>query len=112
MFNFGAKKIPQISADEVKKAIEGKEDVFLLDVRTPGEYADGKIQGSVNLSVDQVASKIVSLIPDKEKKIYVYCLSGSRSTHAVDTMIKLGYRQVYNMTSGLLAWRIKRYTLV
>jgi len=36
-------------------------------------------------------------------------LSGSRSVHAVDAMARMGYKKVYNMTNGLLAWRVKGY---
>lgn len=94
-----------ISAEEVKKAIDEKQDIVLLDVRTPAEYAKGSITGSINVPVDSVSEKISSFIPDKTKTVYVYCLSGSRSMMAADMLIKLGYTNVYSMTSGLLAWR-------
>lgn len=101
--------IPQIDATEVKKAIDARKNFVLLDVRTPEEFAKGNIAGSVNLPVDQVQEKVVQTLPDKSKIMYVYCLSGSRSAQAVTDMIKLGYSQVYSMTSGLLAWRAKKY---
>ena len=103
---------PQISADEVYKAINDKMDIVLLDVRTPGEYSKGKIEGSINIPVDDVSSKIAATIPDKNKTIYVYCLSGSRSIVAVETMIQLGYTNIFSMTSGLLMWRSKKYPMV
>ncbi len=102
--------LPNISAEKVKMAIDAKTDVLLLDVRTTSEYARGKIAGAINVPVDEVANKIASVLPDKTKTIYVYCLSGSRSVFAVDAMLKLGYKNVFNMTSGLLAWRVKGYT--
>lgn len=104
--------IQQITAEEVKKSLDTKEDVLLLDVRTDGEFSRGKIEGGINLPVDEVAAKIESLIPNKSQKIYVYCLSGSRSVHAVEAMVKLGYQNVFNVTSGLLAWRTKGYPVV
>ncbi len=111
MFGFFAPDVPQISADEVKQALDKKQDVFILDVRTPGEFDSARIKGAINVPVDQIEDKILSVIPDKKKKIYVYCLSASRSVSAVDRMIKLGYSEVYNLTSGLLAWRAKQYPL-
>ena len=99
----------QITAEKVKAAIDNKEDFALLDVRTTAEYARGKIGGSINLPVDEVSQKIEEVIPDKEQTVYVYCLSGSRSVHAVDAMARMGYKKVYNMTNGLLAWRVKGY---
>jgi rhodanese-related sulfurtransferase len=110
MFNISSPNVPQIDASDVKKAIDTKADVFLLDVRTPQEFAKGNIAGSRNLPVDEVQNKVEKLLPDKSKTIYVYCLSGSRSVHAVAAMVKLGYKNVYDMRSGLLAWRVKGYT--
>ncbi len=109
MDNFNEPEVPQVSAEEVNKAISGGKNQIILDVRTAGEYSRGKINPSINIPLDEVACKIGDTIPDKESVIYVYCLSGSRSVHAVDTMIKMGYKNVYNMTSGLLAWRAKGY---
>ena len=102
-------QVPQISVDEVNKALDLKDKILLLDVRTSGEYSRGKIEGSINLPVEEVDKQIESVIPDKSAKIYVYCLSGSRSIIAVDTMIKIGYVNVFNVTSGLLAWRVNGY---
>ena len=103
---------PQISADEVQKMINEKADFILLDVRTPGEYSREKIEGSINIPVDTIANQIIAAVPDKNKTIYTYCLSGSRSNVAVDSMIQLGYTSVFSMTSGLLMWRSKKYPLV
>lgn len=103
---------PQITADEVYKAVREKADVILLDVRTPGEYGKGKIEGSINIPIDTIAEQVATIIPDKNKTIYVYCLSGSRSSVAVETMVQLGYTKVFSMTSGLLMWRSKKYQLV
>lgn len=112
MDDFSEPKVPQVTAEDVKKAIDGKESFILLDVRTPEEYARGKIAGSINLPVDKVDCDIVKVVPDKSAKVYVYCLSGSRSVHAVDVMVKLGYSNVFDMKQGLLAWRAKYFPLV
>jgi phage shock protein E len=112
MFDNTGPNVPQLSADDVKSAIDTGKNIILLDVRTTGEYSRGKIANSINLPVDEVSCKVESVIPDKEATVYVYCLSGSRSIHAVDTMIKLGYKHVYDMANGLLAWRVKGYPTV
>jgi rhodanese-related sulfurtransferase len=103
--------IPQITADEVKKAIDEKADVIILDVRTPEEFNRDHINESINIPVDELINKISEIMPDKNKLIYVYCLSGSRSDFAVNMMKQLGYSNVFSMTSGLLMWRSKRYPL-
>lgn len=109
MFGFLAPNVPQITADEVKQSLDQNQDVILLDVRTKEEFANYRIKGAINLPVDEVPDKITSIIRDKKKRIFVYCLSASRSVHAVEAMKKLGYTDVFNITSGLLAWRAKKY---
>ena len=108
MFGFSTPKVPQVVAEDVKKAIDAKESFILLDVRTPGEFAKGSIEGSINVPVDKI-NTVFDSVPDKSAKVYVYCLSGSRSAQAVDAMVKLGYTNVFDMKSGLLAWRGKGY---
>ncbi len=56
-------------------------------------------------------NKILSVISDKNKLIYVYCLSGSRSDVVVNIMKQSDYMNVFSMTSGLLMWRFKKYQL-
>lgn len=112
MFNIFGPSVPKISAADVKQALDEKQKVTILDVRTPQEYANAKIAGSINLPVDQVTQKVSSIIPDKQQTVYVYCLSGSRSVQAVAAMKRLGYSHVYDMQSGLLAWRVKKFPLI
>ena len=104
-------KVPEIDASEVFKEIQAKKDVQILDVRTEAEYSRGNIVGSINIPVDKVSLEVEKILPDKNKTTYVYCLSGSRSTVAVEEMMKIGYKNVYSMTSGLLSWRSKQYPL-
>jgi rhodanese-related sulfurtransferase len=111
MPNLLTSKAPEVSAEEVKKAIDTKQKFIILDVRTPQEYEKGHIQASILLPHDTVSAKVTALIPDKTQKVYVYCLSGSRSAQAAKTMRDLGYADVYTMSNGLLDWRIKKYPL-
>ncbi len=110
MFNF-LKSVQSVTAEEVKQALDAKEDVTIVDVRTPEEYKKGHLDGSLLLPVDTVSKQAASLLKDKKKTLYVYCLSGSRSMQATDILLKLGYTKAFNMTSGLLAWRAKEYPL-
>lgn len=112
MFNLFGPKVPQIVTSDVKNAIDANKKFILLDVRTVGEYSKGKIKGSINVPLDQVHKQITKTIPDKNSLVYIYCLSGARSESAAQIMLKLGYTNVQNMTSGLLAWRAKGYSLV
>jgi rhodanese-related sulfurtransferase len=112
IFGFNESKVPTVEPEIVKKAMDTREDFVLLDVRTPEEYKRGKLTGSINVGVNEVGQKVQSIIPDHSKKIFVYCLSGARSTVAVEIMRKLGYTNTFNMSHGLLAWRAKYFPVV
>lgn len=60
----------------------------LLDVRTPAEYAQGHIPGSVNRPLDQMAS----ISQDKRTPLFVYCYSGARSGQACSWLRANGYQ--------------------
>ena len=98
-----------VQPEDVKKAIDTHEQCVILDVRTPGEYSRGNIAGSINVPVDDLSRKITDVIPDTSARIYVYCLSGNRSSRAVAFMLGIGYTNVYNMQYGLLGWRAKYF---
>lgn len=104
--------LPSIDAKEAYSQITKDKEIVVLDVRTPEEYGRGKIEGSINLPVDEVGEKIEKIIPDKNKKIFVYCFSGSRSVIVVSEMLNQGYKNVFNITSGILAWRNNQLPLV
>jgi phage shock protein E len=101
-----------IDAQDLKNKIDKKENIVIIDVRTPQELSRGKIAGSINIPLDSFENEIDSHVTDKNENIYLYCLSGSRSIMASQIMDRKGYQNVFNLTSGLLAWRNKNYPLV
>lgn len=101
----------QITADDVHTAI-GNAEVTIIDVRTPEEVVKGTIKGSISIPLDELESKIEEQVPDKNRTIYLYCLSGSRSEVAADMLTNLGYSQAFSMSNGLLMWRFKKFELV
>jgi len=98
----------QVTAEDVHKTL-GDSTITLIDVRTPGEFSKGSIQGSMNVPLNEIGEKISTLIPDKERVIYLYCLSGSRSETAANILTGQGYTNAYSMSNGLLMWRSKKY---
>ena len=80
-----------------------RDRIILLDVRNPDELkTDGKIPGSVLIPLDQLPNKIDKL--DKNKKILVYCRSGTRSVSASRLLSSLGFK-VYNIKGGINNWK-------
>lgn len=85
------------------KEFESCPGAVLLDVRNPGEFADGHIPGSVNLPLMQLP-RADEVIDSLDTPIYVYCLSGGRSNRAVAFLQEQGYTNVQNIGG------IKNYT--
>lgn len=92
-----------ISADDVQQRLASGNPVFLLDVRTPGEYDSGHIPGAVLIPVQELESRL-SEVP-KEGTVVAYCLTGSRSAEAAGILAGAGYEDVFNMAQGIQAWR-------
>lgn len=101
-----------ISVEELKQIIDFGEKITLIDVRTPQELTRGKINGAINIPLDFLESEIENKVKDKNTNVYLYCLSGARSLIAEQIMERKGYKNVFNVLSGLLAWRAKGYPQV
>jgi len=71
-----------------------KEGAFLVDVRSPSEFASGHVKGSANIPLDQVASQL-SKFKGKEQ-IVVFCKSGNRSSQAKSILEQNGFTNVTN----------------
>ena len=75
----------------------------LLDVRNPDEYAAGHIPGSVNLPLPRIG-EAQERFPDKSAPLFVYCLSGARSSKAIAALGEMGYTKLANL-GGIRARR-------
>ena len=80
-------------------------NVVILDVRTASEFAEGHIEGAIN--IDQAESDFIekakSTLPI-DKKIAIYCRSGRRSANAAGRLAVEGY-QCVNLKGGIIAWK-------
>ena len=101
--------IKEVSVDTVKQMIDNKEDIILLDVRDSEEYETGHIPGAINISRGSLDFKVHLIIPDKNKKIIVYCGLDLRSPLATKSLNDLGYSHAINMIGGLRAWKEAGY---
>ena len=82
-----------------------KENIVILDVRTPNECAEGIIEGAlmINIMDPQNFMKEVETL-DKSKNYYVYCRSGGRSEQACQYMSAQGFKEANNLIGGMLEW--------
>lgn len=81
---------PSVDYKELLKA-----GAIIVDVRTPGEYSGGHIEGSMNVPLDQLKASL-KRFPDKEAPIITCCASGMRSGTAKGLLQAEGYTQVFN----------------
>lgn len=88
-----------------------KGDGIILDVRTPQEFSRGHIAGSTLISIqdNKVQEKLNML--QKDKPVYVYCLSGSRSNVVANYLSNNGFSKVYNLRRGIMEWQQLGYKL-
>lgn len=93
-----------ISSEEVFKEIEMEtsEDFYIIDVRTPAEYAYQHIPTAINIPLNTIDS-IDSHQFKKDAKIVVYCQSGARSKQAAERLLEIGYQRVFDL-GGLQDW--------
>jgi rhodanese-related sulfurtransferase len=79
------------------------EKVLIIDVRTPAEFKQERIEQAVNKPLDKIEKWIKEL--PKDKTIYFVCRSGNRSGTAQRIAAQRGYENTYNMAGGMLVWR-------
>jgi rhodanese-related sulfurtransferase len=89
-----------------------EEGAVLLDVRTPAENQNARIEGSTLVPVREFEAYLGQLPEAKETPILVYCNSGSRSRYAAQQLSQRGYTRVYNLAGGILQWYQEGFPLV
>lgn len=100
-----------VNSQKFSELINSEEGV-LLDVRTAQEYSRGHIEGSTLISTnDRSFVNKVSLL-QKDKPIYIYCLTGSRSKMVANYLSQNGYTKIYNLARGILEWQQYGYPIV
>ena len=100
---FAQSQVQNISATEFQKQIKSNPGV-ILDVRTPGETAQGYIPDASFIDFyDPEFLEKVNLIK-KDQPIYVYCRSGGRSAKAAEILKQNGFKEIYNLSGGIGAW--------
>lgn len=96
-----------VNVAQAKDLIEAKKEMTIIDVRTPEELKQGKIEGSVNININDADFKEKIEALPKDNSYLVYCRSGGRSARATKIMTKMGFKEVYNMKGGYGAWSSK-----
>lgn len=98
-----------VSVHQLKVAMDSHDFGTVLDVRTPEEYIQGHIEGSILIPEEEIGPKISSLVPDITTKLYVLCATGRRSKNAVKLLRQMGYSHALNVRGGISDWMSKGY---
>ena len=106
LFSCGPKEgLQDLVATEFQTAMAGESGAQVLDVRTSDEFQNGHIEGAINADVSSPAFAQIADGLAKDKTVFVYCLSGARSSSAAGMLKEMGFKSIVNLTGGMLAWQ-------
>jgi len=93
--------IPEITPKDLKARLDRGDDLYILDVREPHEYQICNINGHL-IPLGELPKRVHEL--DSSREIVAHCRSGKRSADAVQFLQKAGFRKIWNLKGGILAW--------
>ncbi len=106
---------PFVSSDDLKRRLDSGEDVVVLDVRTPSEYAGrgGHIPGAVNVPLADLKSRLMSRDEDlaafKDHPVFVHCTGELRAARGARALREAKFNNVSVIKGGFHGWRRRRY---
>jgi phage shock protein E len=92
-----------IAPAEAATLIKNTKNLQLIDVRTPGEFADGHVAGAKLIPVQEIENRLSEI--DKQKPVLLYCRSGHRSGSALKILHEHGYAGAKHVEGGIKAWQ-------
>jgi rhodanese-related sulfurtransferase len=98
------KRVRETTIPELRRRLEVKEEIHLVDVREDHEWTAGHIPGAVHLSKGIIERDIEQMFPNRDAEILLYCGGGFRSALVADNLQKMGYRNVVSVDGGWRGW--------
>ncbi len=98
-------KAERVSQTKFKDYISQNPDVLIVDVRTAGEYAGGKIGNAINIDFNSNSFQDEISKLDKTKPVLIYCQAGGRSSKALSMMKNMGFTTVLELEGGYGSWK-------
>lgn len=93
--------VPEITPVELKARLDRGDDIYILDVREPHEYQICNLGGHL-IPLGELSRRVNEL--DSSREIVAHCRSGKRSAEASEFLRKAGFRKIWNLKGGILAW--------
>lgn len=104
-------RVKQADFREIKRRVDSREKLTLIDVREDNEWARGHLPGAVHLGKGIIERDIEQAFPDKDAALVLYCGGGFRSALVADNLQKMGYTQVISMDGGWRGWTTAGYPI-
>jgi rhodanese-related sulfurtransferase len=104
LVNDAKSRVQQMNISEYKALRESAEPHLLIDVREDNEWNAGHAQGAMHLGKGIIERDIEKQVPDRSKKLVLYCGGGFRSALAADNLQKMGYQNAISLDGGWRAW--------
>lgn len=79
-----------------------RNNILLMDLRTPREYEEFHVPGSILLPLEELASRFHEI--PKDKTVYLICRTGNRTLQGMRFLLTKKYSNVYNVLNGIVAW--------
>ena len=105
------KETKEVSLDEIKRRLETKVPMVLVDVREKEEHRAGFIPGALSVPRGFLEIQIEQRVPDKNAPVVLYCAGGTRSALAAATLQQLGYTHVETANPGFVRWKDLGYPI-
>jgi rhodanese-related sulfurtransferase len=100
-----AQTVKKLDPQNFELKMKESNQPILIDVRTPGEYAQGHLANAVLIDVNSSDFKSRVSRLDKSKPVFVYCKAGSRSSSAAGVLTDLGFKEIYDLNGGITSWQ-------
>jgi rhodanese-related sulfurtransferase len=97
-------QVTKLTPAAFSEALKKVESPVIIDVRTPAEFDEGKIEGARNINVYDPNFLESFAEYDKATPVYLYCRSGARSASAAAKLKALGFQTVYDLAGGYIGW--------
>ena len=97
-------RLTQWEVAKLRDSLRASHPPRILDVRSPGEFAGGHVEGALSVPLPQVKRRLESLGLDKAAPLAIICGSGYRSSAAASLLEAAGYKQLINIVGGMKAW--------
>ena len=95
--------VPEVSPADLQSRLSGGEQIVVIDVREPEEFARGKIPGAYTIPRGVLEMQVDGRLP-RESTVVLYCGAGGRSALAAKSLADMGFEKVANLQGGWGAW--------